>query len=114
MALGPIYDECLGGGPKPWRYTSPRGGGVFRHALPMQSWHSRLIRLHMGVHRVNGQDACLFVPHRYFLLVYLSELAPLFLYDATDEGSCIAVETFGCSNHPWLVKSDCIISHDCT
>ena len=46
----------------------------------------------------------------YFLLVYLSEPTPLFLYYATDEGSCIASETFGFPNLPWLVNSNHTIS----
>ena len=45
----------------------------------------------------------------YFLLVYLSEPTPLFLYYAADEGGCSAAEAFGFSNHPWLVNSNSVI-----
>ena len=46
-----------------------------------------------------------------FLLVHVSEPTPLFLCYATNEGSCIAAETFGFPNHLCLVNSDRIISH---
>ena len=36
------------------------------------------------------------------------------MMSCTDKCSCIAAETFGFPNHPWLVNSNRIISHVCT
>ena len=53
-----------------------------------------------------------FFNSRYYLLpVSIFKWAHSFVwYDATDEGSCIAAETFGFLNHSWLVNFVHIIS----
>ena len=59
---GLLDHGCLGGGPEPWHCTSPPGGSVPRHALPVLSWHSHLTRPHVSVHGVVGQGSCLVCP----------------------------------------------------